>query len=759
MIIRFLLLFLLLNAKMLFAQCEEAFFLGADFSSLTQVEAAGAVFLENGQAIDPMNYLASQGAELARVRLLHTPNWTNACGQTNQFSGLDDVIATITRAKANGMQVMLNFHYSDQPTNFNYQQVPQSWVGISNFKALQDSIYQYTFGVLAELAALDLFPEFVQVGNAIDNGFCDDYTETTGMNWSRSAPLLNEASKAVRDAGYIFNKKVKIVYHLSQPANTEAWLDQALQFHLTNFDIIGLSYFPQWSVKSIGEIGELVRLFKYKFKREVMITETGFPWTTYWADNYTNLLGEASSQHDYFSVSPQGQRQFLLQLTQTVIADGGSGVLYWEPAWVPTDACTLGGQGSAYENATLFDFFFGNTPTAAVDFYNQAYEYPNQVRFKVNMEDQAIDKGVFVTGTFTGTDWHFQPMQYEGNYTFSYQTCLMPGELSVYAYYNGTTWAAEEKETIPADCAVGVGNLRLFDLGETTLDLNYNYGSCSYDENPCNELPDGMREGNVGVPAMRGKACFDPESNTFTIGGAGLRLSNFRDDFYYTWKMENGDVGITAKIEQISSTHEEAFAALMIRASFDWDASYAMTFMDPSGNIGLGGRVNGIAFRNSYPVPPNAKWLHLHRYDDLFIAYYSTDGSDWIALDQVTITMPDEVHTGMAVHSHEFARINVAEFSNVQINEEPIVLTSQEEEFLPEDFANIYPNPVSEILYIEAEEDELDIQLFDSQGRLVQQLTSQGLVQKIDCSKLSTGLYLVKLTDGVLWKSYQFVKQ
>lgn len=758
MIIRFLALCFLLYANGLIAQCEDNFFLGADFSSLNQVEAFGGNFQQNGQTLDPITFLAEQGAEIARVRLLHSPNWNNACGYSNNYSNLQDAITTISRAKANGMKVMLNFHYSDYPTTAQQQQIPGAWSGITDIKRVQDSIYAYTFDVLSQLATLNLFPEFVQVGNAIDKGFCDDYPNTIETDWSRVAPLITQASLAVRDAGYIHNKEAKIVYHFTELDAVEAWLDQALQFNITIFDIIGLSYFPQWHQKSIDEIGALIRSLKYKFRRDVMVVETGYPWTNYWADGYDNMLGNASGQQDYLSVSPQGQRQFLLNLTQAIIVNGGNGLLYWEPAWVATNACSETAQGSPYENATLFDFFQNNAPNPAASFFNEAYEYPVEVQFEVNMEGRGIENGVFVAGDFTGNNWYHQTMQYEGNYIYSYSTCLMPGTAYEYAFYNGASWASTEKESVPNVCANASG-ARTFSVTNAAIQLEYNFESCEYESRQCGALPLNMEHGPVGIQGHKGNACFDETTSTFTIGGAGMRLSDHRDDFHYAWELEEGDIGITAKIENLTPTDEDAFAAVMIRSSLAWDAPYAMTYLEPSGNIGFGGRSNGQAFRRSYSMPHNTKWIHLHRYDDLFVAYYSSDGLTWVILDNKAIEMPSQTHVGMAVHSHKYGIINVAEFSGTQINNEPIVLTDQEEELILSNLATVFPNPVSETLYVKTEQQQqLSIQIFDGQGRLIKALEMANVMQEIDCHQLSAGLYFMQVTNGLEVQRFRFVK-
>ena len=49
---------------------------------------------------------------------------------------------------------------------------------------------------------------------------------------------------------------------------------------------------------------------------------------------------------------------------------GGQGIIYWEPAWVSTNCQTLWGQGSHWDNATLFDH--NNKSTLGMQFYNSS---------------------------------------------------------------------------------------------------------------------------------------------------------------------------------------------------------------------------------------------------------------------------------------------------------------------------------------------------------------------------------------------------
>lgn len=95
------------------AQAEEArqptppFYFGADLSYVNEMEDCGAVYRKDGQARDPYALFAELGTNLVRVRLWHNAEWT-------KYSDLDDVRQTIRRARAAGMEVLLDFHYSDE---------------------------------------------------------------------------------------------------------------------------------------------------------------------------------------------------------------------------------------------------------------------------------------------------------------------------------------------------------------------------------------------------------------------------------------------------------------------------------------------------------------------------------------------------------------------------------------------------------------------------------------------------------------------
>ena len=154
---------LVLFGSKLFGQSN--FYLGADLSYVNEVEDAGAIYRYQKKKIDPYQLFAEKKCNLVRLRLWHQPSHS-------PYSNLTDVTKSIQRAKKQGMQVLLDFHYSDTWADPEKQYIPKAWSEISELKILGDSVYQYTYKSLEHLFRLKLLPEMVQIGNET-NHFCD----------------------------------------------------------------------------------------------------------------------------------------------------------------------------------------------------------------------------------------------------------------------------------------------------------------------------------------------------------------------------------------------------------------------------------------------------------------------------------------------------------------------------------------------------------------------------------------------------------
>ncbi|MBX2877639.1 MAG: glycosyl hydrolase 53 family protein [Saprospiraceae bacterium] len=353
----FQLTFLLsLSTSVLLAQ---DFYFGADQSYVNEMEDCGAVFKENNVAKDVYSIYGDHGCNLVRLRLWHTPNWYDDLNEGRRYSDLADVKKSIARAKASDMAVLLDFHLSDNWADPSKQLVPAAWLSVvDNLPLLQDSLYNYIHTTLSELAAENLLPEMVQIGNETNRGILlsPEDNQTWTLDWERNAALFNKAIKAVRDVEESEQEEIQVVLHLAGPAETEWYVENFVANAVTDFDIIGISYYWAWhKPTTIPQTGTIIEDLRTKYPgKEVLIVETGYIWTQESADNANNIISEVHP--DFSPASPTNQRDWLIELTKEVIDKEGLGVIYWEPSWVSTPCSTQWGQGSHQEHATFFDF-------------------------------------------------------------------------------------------------------------------------------------------------------------------------------------------------------------------------------------------------------------------------------------------------------------------------------------------------------------------------------------------------------------------
>lgn len=355
----------------------QSFYFGADLSYVNEMEDCGVQYKDENVSGDPYQIFADHQCNLVRLRLWHTPSWYDNLNDGNRYSDFQDVRRSIIRAKAAGMQVLLDFHLSDNWADPSHQLAPAAWQGIvNNLPVLKDSLYNYISKTLQALAAEDLLPEMVQIGNETNKGILLSQAADAGgwtLDWSRNAQLFNRAIQAVRDVSAAAGKPIKVALHVAGP-NDVTWLMQGFWSNgVTDFDIIGISYYWAWHHVQIPDAGNIVAQLRQTYPgKDVMIFETGYIWTTQNNDNANNIISEVHP--DYAPASPDHQRQWLIDMTQEMINRGASGVIYWEPAWVSSPCWTQWGQGSHQEHATFFDFNSNVLPTGGMFWMSHTYD-------------------------------------------------------------------------------------------------------------------------------------------------------------------------------------------------------------------------------------------------------------------------------------------------------------------------------------------------------------------------------------------------
>ncbi|GGZ29046.1 glycosyl hydrolase 53 family protein [Asticcacaulis endophyticus] len=392
------------------------YYFGSDLSYVNEMEDCGATYSRTGTPEDVYGIFKSSGANLVRLRLWNDPKWT-------PYSNLADVTKAMRRAKAAGLPVLLDFHYSDDWADGEKQLVPAAWATLSTDEQAE-ALYRFTYDTLMTLHAEGLMPDQVQVGNETNGEMMGDLSWKEGqakkpINWDRNARLFKAGIKAVRDAGAKTGTTPRIMLHIAQPENVESWFLNATRAGITGYDLIGISYYKKWSKMDMAGLGAVINRVRHTYPdKDIVVVETAYPFTDKHLDGNVNLMG-ADSTFSAYGFSPEGQARYLHDLMQLTLDNGGVGVVYWEPAWVSTKCKTRWGSGSNWENATFFDFDGKALP--ALDWPKAAYVYPVEMTFRVRDEGQTH---LYLSGDFTGG--LAVPMTKQGG-DFVYKSWLRPG--------------------------------------------------------------------------------------------------------------------------------------------------------------------------------------------------------------------------------------------------------------------------------------------------------------------------------------------
>jgi arabinogalactan endo-1,4-beta-galactosidase len=331
---------------------HDEFFMGADLSSLPQVESIGTKFFLGENEEDIFTVLNTVGFSYGRLRLWHTPG--NEPAALGSYCDLNHTIDMAVRMKNAGWKYLLDFHYSDWWADPSQQTKPKAWENLT-FEELNQSLYDYTYNVLTELNNYGVLPDMIQVGNEISHGFL---WPDGGLNyWSNFSQLLNTSVKAIKEFMNHLSlpiDSIPIMLHFAPGSNCTGYqyFFDEIQNYDVPYDIIGLSYYPTWH-GTLTNLKDCLRDLVSLYNKSVAVVETNYGWTFDWNDSTNNLFW-TDDLHSGFPATPEGQRAFYEAIIQIVVNlpnNKGVGVMLWEPAWVtPCEG------GSALENVALFDF-------------------------------------------------------------------------------------------------------------------------------------------------------------------------------------------------------------------------------------------------------------------------------------------------------------------------------------------------------------------------------------------------------------------
>lgn len=318
---------------------KDDFACGVDASMIYELEQCGAKYYNNdGYEQDIFTLLKLGGCNYFRIRLWNDPTY-NDITYGGGANTVDVDIALAKRAQEVGMNVLIDFHYSDFWADPDYQIAPKSWKRYS-FDEVVNEVESFTKDTLTQFKDAGVTVNAVQIGNEINNGLIGDFGKIdwadTDESFQRVSKLLTAGIKGARSV----NDDIYTIIHL---ANGGSWDEYEVYFAklLENnvpFDIIGVSYYPYYH-GSISLLKNNLENCVKTFNKPVMVMETSYGNTldssSEWVGNTYNASCEDTGN---YITGVQGQTTSLRDIVNVVNNldnNMGLGVFYWEPTWLP----------------------------------------------------------------------------------------------------------------------------------------------------------------------------------------------------------------------------------------------------------------------------------------------------------------------------------------------------------------------------------------------------------------------------------------
>jgi arabinogalactan endo-1,4-beta-galactosidase len=327
---------------------------GADVSFIPQIEGWGGKYFEDKKALDPLLIMKRHGLNAVRLRIWENP--------PDGICNLEYTIKLAKRAKALGLKILLDFHYSDSWADPGHQPKPKAWAGLS-LLSIGIALHDTTLNTLKAMSAAGASPDMVQVGNEITAGLVwpdAQIIKGTEEEYLNVARLIASGLRAVHEA----NPTIRTMIHIDRGGDNMGaryFFDHvfaAANKHQVDmrFDVIGLSYYPLWHGKP-EQLEQNLNDLAARYSKDVMVVETAYPWT--FAKHGTGELGDRlwsdeSKLVDGCPATPGGQTKFLrhlVSIVERVPLGRGIGVMYWAPDWLDTP-----GHHSAGDNLNWYDF-------------------------------------------------------------------------------------------------------------------------------------------------------------------------------------------------------------------------------------------------------------------------------------------------------------------------------------------------------------------------------------------------------------------
>lgn len=253
---------------------------GVDLGWASQLETMGYRWLnEADEKTELLAALKEFGVNAVRLRVFVNPPkgafWQKRRDEICMlgYCDVENVLKMAKRVKEQGMKLMVGFHYSNHFADPEHQDIPQEWRNDTDIQ-LERRVSEHTKEALKLFAEQGVLPDWVQVGNEVNNG----------LMWPRGS-FKEAPGQLVRflNVGYDAVKEVcpncQVITHLAEVCNLKfcgAFLDNFFA-EKGKTDILGFSYYPYWQKFESNKdmLCEKLKEYSKIYGKPVMIAEVG----------------------------------------------------------------------------------------------------------------------------------------------------------------------------------------------------------------------------------------------------------------------------------------------------------------------------------------------------------------------------------------------------------------------------------------------------------------------------------------------------
>ena len=287
----------------------EPYWLGADVSGTSMLEKFGVkLYNSAGDERDNFTLMKELGMNAIRLRV-----WVNP---KHGFCSPDDVAMMAERAHKLGLEIMVDFHYSDDWADPGKQFIPKQWETMT-YEQMKSALAEHTRHTLSLIKQQGIDVKWVQIGNETTNGFL----------WPMGNAHENmEQYAGLTQAGYLAAKEIypttTCIVHVDCGSDIYRYIHifDGLKKYGAQWDMIGISVYPYWDQKerltssddeTLAKVIANIKTLYALYDTPIMIVETGYDVT-----------------------QPESGRDFMQKLITQSRDNTGSacrGVFYWSP--------------------------------------------------------------------------------------------------------------------------------------------------------------------------------------------------------------------------------------------------------------------------------------------------------------------------------------------------------------------------------------------------------------------------------------------